>query len=228
MKTATLFILFLAFISSFAQEVDYDQVIPTDSAVGLTFEEKLVRLAWKNYPQNKIWEYRAAQAEEQVIQSKLGWLKPVSVQLYYGEPHINPNFESSFFPRYNLGVNLNIGEFLTTPSRIREKEQEVLIATANYNTQKHYIRSEVIRRHQKYLIQMELLKVHIQIQEQTNNAFLDVTRKFKEGRAELDEYTNTALLYNNSTERRLNSEGELRIAKAHLEEVIGVPLGSVR
>lgn len=227
MKTATLFIVFLAFLSTFAQEVNYDQVIPTDSAVGLNFEEKLIRLAWKNYPQNKIWEHKAAQAEEQVIQSKNSWLKPVSVQLYYGEPHINPNFESTFFPRYNLGVNINIGDIISTPSRIREKEEEVHIAMANYNSQKHYIRSEVIRRHQKYLIQMEMLKVHIQIQEQTNNAFLDITQKFKNGRAELDEYTNSALIYNNSTERRLNSEGELKIAKAHLEELIGVPLESV-
>lgn len=228
MKTATLFILFLAFLSSFAQDVDYDQVIPTDSAVGLSFEEKLVRLAWKNYPQNKVWEHRTVQAEEQVLQSRLGWLKPVSLQLYYGEPHINPDFNSTFFPRYNLGVNVNIGEILTTPSRIREKEEEVHIAQANYNTQKHFIRAEVIRRHQKYLIQMELLKVHIQVQEQANNAFLDVTRKFKDGRADLDEYTNTALVYNNSIERRLNSEGELKIAKAQLEELIGVPLESVR
>lgn len=228
MKTATLFMLFLACLASYGQEVNYDQVIPTDSAVGLSFEEKLVRLAWKNYPQNKVWYHKTAQAEEQVIQSKNGWLKPVSIQLYYGEPHINPNFESTFFPRYNLGVNLNIGELVNTPSRIREKQEEVKIAVANYNTQKHFIRAEVIRRYQKYLIQLELLKVHIQIQEQTNNAFLDITRKFKDGRAELDEYTNTALLYNNSTERRLNSEGELKIAKAQLEELIGVPLESVR
>ena len=58
MKTATLFILCLAFLSSFAQEVNYDQVIPTDSAVGLTFEEKLIRLAWNNHPQNKVWHGR--------------------------------------------------------------------------------------------------------------------------------------------------------------------------
>ncbi len=228
MKTATLFIFMLALFSCYAQEVNYDQVIPTDSAVGLTFEEKLVRLAWKNYPQNKIWEHRTIQAEEQVLQSKLGWLKPVSIQLYYGEPHINPDFNSTFFPRYNLGVNVNIGEILTTPSRIREKEEEVNIATANLHTQKHFIRAEVIRRHQKYLMQLELLKVHIQIQEQTNNAFLDITRKFKEGRANLNEYTNTALVYNQSTERKLESEGELRIAKAQLEELIGVPLESVQ
>jgi len=148
MKTVTLLFVFFSCIIASAQEVDYTQVIPTDSAQGLSFEEKLVRLAWKNYPQNKIWEYRSVQAAEQVKQSQLGWLKPVSLQLYYGEPHINPNFEATFFPRYNLGVNVNIGEILSTPSRIREKEQAMNIAQANLHTQNNLIRQEVILRHQ--------------------------------------------------------------------------------
>jgi outer membrane protein TolC len=235
MRLFTFFSLLCFLLTAQAQEVDYNWVIPTDSAAGLEFQEKLIRLAWKNYPENKVIQHKVVQAQEQVRQSKISWLDPVSIQFNLAEPRVNTilgtgnnEFGSAFFPLYNLGFNINLGQVLATPSRIREKEEEVKIATQNVNSQKLLIRAEVIRRYQNYLLKQELLRVHIQIQEQANSAFLDITRRFKEGRANIDAYTNSALAYNQATESRIESASEVRKAQAALEELIGVPLELVR
>ena len=227
MKYSYLLLLLALFNFAQAQQVDYGKIIPDSSRAGMNIEDKLVSIAWENYPKNETFQHEIRKSQEKVKQARLGWAQPLSVQFYYGEPHINPNFESNFFPRYNLGLNVNIGQILQTPSKIRSAQQDLAISLNNINTQKHLIRAEVLRRYYNYQLKLELLKIHIQAQDDAYNAYLDITQKFKDGRATLETYTQAALSQNQAAEQKIKSEMEVKMAKVAVEELIGVRLEEV-
>ena len=37
-----------------AQSIDYNKIIVTEQVTAISFEEKLVQLAWRNHPSNKV------------------------------------------------------------------------------------------------------------------------------------------------------------------------------
>lgn len=224
----TLMFLCLSMQWATAQTVDYNQVITPDSVVPASFQERLIRLAWRNYPLNRTFDAQIDKAAARVKEEQLGILDPISVQLNYGEPHINPNFEAAFFPRYLVGVNLNVGQIMSNPQRVKQARADQEIATHQLDAQKLAIRYEVIRRYQDYLMKLELLKLHIKTQEDNYTTYLDLTQKFQEGSVGLDAYTQTAVAYNRATEDKIKAEADVAIAKAHLEELLGVPLEQVR
>ncbi len=227
MKYSYFLLLLALFNVAFAQQVDYGRIIPDTVRSTMPLEEKLVYLAWENYPRNETFQHEINKSQEKIKQAKLGWVQPLSLQFYYGEPHINNQFESTFFPRYNLGVNVNIGQILQTPSKVRSANEDLAISLNNINTQKHLIRAEVLRRYYNYQLKLELLKIHIQAHDDAYNAYLDITQKFKDGRATLVAYTQSALAHNQAAEQKVKSEMEVKMAKVAVEELIGVRLEEV-
>lgn len=228
MKTLIFSLLALFATLSFAQTVDYSQVITPDSVEPADFEARLVRLAWRNHPLNRTYDSEVEIAKARVKEQKMGWLDPLTLQLNYGEPHVNSNFNSGFFPRYNLSVNWNVGNVLATPHRVRQAKEEQAIAEAGLDAQKLRLRAEVITRYRQYLTNLELLKLRIKSQEDAYSTYLDLTSKFQQGSVDLAIYTQSALAYNHATEEKIKAEGEVAIAKAMLEELIGVKLEEVR
>ncbi|MFK7970840.1 MAG: TolC family protein [Bacteroidia bacterium] len=227
MKTLILTFLLTLTAASFAQTVDYAQVITPDSVAPASFEDRLVRLAWQNYPLNRNFDAEVEISKERVKEQKKGWLDPVTLQLNYGEPHINTSFNADFFPRYNLSVSMNLGKVLSTPQRIKQAEQEQKIAEANKDAQKLRIRAEVVSRYQTYLTNLELLKLRIKSQEDAYSTYLDLTKQFQNGSVSLEIFTQSALAYNHATEEKIKAEGEVAISKARIEELIGVKLEEV-
>ena len=228
MKTL-IFTFFIALTTiGFSQTVDYAQVITPDSVEPATFSDRLVRLAWQNYPLNRTYGSEVEAAEARVKEQKLGWFDPISIQLNYGEAHINKNLNSNFFPKYNIAVNWNLGRVLATPQRVRQAKEEQEIAEASLDAAKLRLRAEVISRYQTYLMNLELLKLRIKSQEDAYSTYLDLTQKFQQGSVSLEIFTQSALAYNHATEEKIKAESEVAIAKARMEELIGVKLEEVR
>lgn len=228
MKTLIFSFFVLLATLGFSQQVDFDQVITPDSVEPADFEARLVRLAWQNHPLNRTYDSEVEISKERVKEQKKSWLDPVTLQLNYGEPHINPNFRADFFPRYNLSVGMNLGQVLSTPQRIKQAQQEQKIAESNKDAQKLRMRAEVITRYRRYLTNLELLKLRIKSQEDAYSTYLDLTKKFQQGSANLEIFTQSALAYNHATEEKIKAEGDVAITKAMLEELIGVKLEEVR
>lgn len=217
-----------ACLSLHAQSLDRYWIIPPDSVQDLPLEEKLVRLAWNNYPANRMMEHQVAQSEELVLQNRKAWFNPVTVMLNYGEPHLNPDFQQNFFPRYNLGVMLNVGSFLATPNKIREAQQGVNIAQSNLETQKHTLRAEVLRRYFEYRKQLERYKIYTQNLEDANANYVSANQKYRRGEISLDVFNANQMAYNAARIDQIEAEGEMLIAKAGVEELIGIRLEDVR
>ena len=54
-----------------AQSVDYNKIIVSDQVPSISFEERLVQLAWKNHPTNKVALQKVEMA--QALKSKASW-----------------------------------------------------------------------------------------------------------------------------------------------------------
>lgn len=225
-------ITILPLISTKAQNnPDYAWVIPTNSP-SLTLEEKLVRLAWQNYPENRIIEHSQNISEENLHQARWAWLDEIRVQGNLNEFSISPpagaEDRANFFPRYNVGVTFTPGLIVRIPSNVRKAKEDLKIAEEQINSQKLMVRTLVLSRYQNLLLYKKLLEIDMGTAEKSNSAYAFIEGQFKRGEVSLDEY-NAATEDNNAKRRaRLSAEAAYLKAKYELEQVIGVPFETVK
>ncbi len=223
-------ILFIAF-NSIAQDVDYNKVIPVRSDENSTIEDKLVALAWKNYPDNRIAESNAVIANKEMNVAKWEWMDIFYANFNLNEGYINPDRVANnniFFPLYNFGVRLSPSTFITSPMKSKAAVERYKISNLNVDKQKLSLRSEVLKRYYTYLSRIEILKVRVTALEETSTNFKVVSSKFKSGEITLEKFNANFLIQNNALEEKFRSEYDVKIAKANLEELIGIPLENVK
>jgi outer membrane protein TolC len=221
--------LLLVFLSSvgFAQRVDYNKVIPAERQ-GMEFQEKLVALAWKNYPANEVPAHKIEIAEKNVSMAKWSWTDNFRLFYNFNDRMLAQDGKGYTQPTYGVGVALNVGSILSLPQKIQVAKENLRISELDQKTQKHEIRREVISRYQKYLLSINLLKIRTQSYEDTYSTYLLITERFKKGEVTLEEYNESLTMYTRSMEAKAVSETEILIAKAAVEELIGVPLEDVK
>ncbi len=226
---ALVFILFFPSLLA-AQRIDYNKIILPDDAKDIQFVEKLVRLAWANNPTNEGLRHQvmAAQFSEKV--AKRNFLNQVAATGNLNEFNVNPpttNSQPIFFPRYNFGASLNLGNIFIDPIKVKRAKEETAIAVANVNSRKLTLRAEVLRRYQFYLTNKELLKVQVEALEDASNLFSTSEQKFKNGEATIVDYNNALEILNSRKTQKITSEREFNISKIDIEELIGVKLEDV-
>lgn len=226
---------------SLAQKIDYNEIIlpqQTDSvvlkAMGLSlFEEKLVQLAWQNYPATEIYTSRVEIAKKNINIERFSWTEDVRTSFNFNERNINdfrkPQDEvgNNYYPWYNFGLGFNLGSFVLTPMRTNIAKEHLDIAVATLNQQKLSIRAEVLRRYKDYRLKLELLKIRTQAVEDAYSTHLLITRDFENGVASLEEFINSAAAYNGALENKLIAEKNVLESKITIEEMIGVKIEEV-
>lgn len=218
-----------------AQKTDYNEIIlpqKTDSiilkAMGLSlFEEKLVQLAWQNYPSSEIYSSRVAIARKNISLEKFSWTDDIRASFNFNQRNIqdglmNDDPVGNFYPWYNFGIGLSIGSFVNTPLRTGIAKDNLDIAMASLNQQKLSLRAEVLKRYKDYQLKVELLKIRTQAVEDAYSTHLLITRDFENGVATLEEFIGSAAAYNSTLESKLIAETDVLASKITLEEMIGV------
>jgi outer membrane protein TolC len=226
----TLYIFLLAPISLGAQQIDYNKIVLPDDAKDIQFVEKLVRLAWSNNPTNDMFRHQVRAAEYGEKIAKRNFLNQLSATGNLNEFNVNPpvtNQQPIFFPRYNFGATLNLGNFFIDPIRVKRAKEETAIAGANLNSQKLTLRAEVFRRYQIYLTNKELLKVQLEALEDASNLFSNSEQRFKNGEATIIEFNSALEILNSRKTQKIAAERDFNIAKIDIEELIGVRLEDV-
>src|SRR5690606_24266879 len=158
-----LFLVFAFVYSTYvvnAQSVDYNRIILPDGTFTDDMGEKLVRLAWKNYPANDIFKREITIADKELTQAKWSWFDNIAAQGNLNEFTINPgsNDRAAFYPKYNFSARVTIGMFADIPAEVKKKREGVEISKARMNMQKIDLRAEVLTRYQEYLMQQKLLE----------------------------------------------------------------------
>jgi outer membrane protein TolC len=223
-KGSKLFLTFFLFIT--LQHLKAQESMMTD--VSYVYMEKLVAVAMENYPRVKSGESRIRSGELNITKAKLNWLAPVSLSYVHSPANSLNILNPTFFSGYQLGLFFNIGSFLQTPFGVKTAKEDLKIIKNDVEEYKLTLSTEVKRRYISYIQALKLLQISSKaaIDAQTDAAM--VKFKFERGEVTLSEYNNTLDRLRAQNLSKINAEGGLLIAKASLEELLGVKLEEVR
>ncbi len=222
-----------------AQDVDYDQIVPPEGTDSLTIEERLVQLAWRNSPEASRGERQVVVASKQVRLTKNQWLNNFAVAgnlnqfviedaLGIGNRNQDQNQAlPNFFPLYNVGVSIPLGVFSQRRNSVAMAKEQKAMAEDDINRLKLDLRAQVLSRYRVYLLRKETLELHSEILQDITVRHKSAQTMFRDGKIKFDEFDQIVQAYNGERLRRLSLESELDLAKIDLERLIGVRLEQV-
>lgn len=213
-------VLFMFFLPGFihAQQV-FDKYRDNE----MVLIAKLVEAAQRNNPQISVYANRIELARENNTQAKWSWFNNVNLSYQY-VPNYGGAEQSSGLPKFGLGLSVNLGNILSTPSRITQTESEIAIAEADFKTNQQYLKAETIRRYANFKRATELLKTRDQAVNDSESTMLLVKHRFEQGEATLEDYNRALRAYTDNKERKIESMGDILAHKYSLEEIIGISL----
>lgn len=231
-KVFLLFIAYLYFSGGLlAQKVDYDRIIlPDELNANIPLEEKLVRLAWKNSPQNRILKHNIETGELEYEQSRKAWLDNFRMVGNLNEAVIDPPEDQPvfFFPRYNFSLSLSLGDLFTSSYQKKTILKQIEIAEENLKQQKINVRAEVLKRYEDFKFFEASYQLQDEITADKYSQYLVAQEKFKNGTISLEEFNVITQSYNTERLNRLNAERDYNKSRIALEQLIGVPLDEVQ
>jgi outer membrane protein TolC len=231
-KTVFLSIALFGSLLAFAQtEVDYNTIILPTNANNLSFEEKLVQLAWRNDPNNSQIVKQSSVARYNLKQAQWTWLDYITVRGNLNEFTLNPsadlNNRAAFYPRYNFGIAIPLGSIATNSLEVKKKRVEASIAEDAIKAKKLAVRAEILTRYAHYQLAAKKYKIQKETTEQSDVNFKYIEQRFKDGQEDLQTYNNILERNTNQQLRLAEVEAELKIAKYDVEEMIGTKLENV-
>ncbi len=239
-KTSLAALLVALALPLWAQDVDYDQIVPPEGADSLTIEERLVQLAWRNSPAASRGERQVVVADKQLRLAKSQWLNNVSAAGNLNQFVIENALNSignrdqdqgqaipNLFPLYNVGVNIPLGIFSQRRNSVAIAKEQKGIAEDDINQLKLDLRAQVLSRYRLYLLRKETLELHGEILQDITVRHKSAQTMFRDGKMKFDEFDQITQAYNAERLRRLSLESELDLAKIDLERLIGVRLEQV-
>ncbi|MBX2963570.1 MAG: TolC family protein [Cyclobacteriaceae bacterium] len=227
-------VLFLIFLGTqvCAQGIDYNKIILPEHVQTSDFAEKLVRLAWKNHPNNDAVRRRVEIAEREISKSSAAWLDMVLIQGNLNEFNLNPTADiqnrSDFFPRYNFGLRVPLGLFMYTPALVKQNRQQLLISQDEVSAQKLEVRRQVLQTYNDYVLAENIYRLQSQQFTDAESAMKLIEQRFKNGEATFDNYTASQANFNRVSIQLLQAERDFKNVKLDLEQLIGVRLEDVK
>lgn len=230
MKRLPLLLFVLAPLISLAQSVDYNKIIVTEQISAISFEEKLVQLAWRNHPSNRVVTQKVELAQSMRTKARWSWLDNIYVEGNYneftGKDDIDP-LARSFYPQYNVGVRLPLGIFVQTPLSAQVANDQVLISEFDVNTKKIEVRERVLLSVERLKERFKVVKLRERIQEDYFLMFQSSEKKFKAGEITLETYRGTSQAYYLKEEEIIEARSLFNQQRIALEALIGVELKDV-
>lgn len=136
--------------------------------------------------------------------------------------------DNVFFPRYNVGINLNLGTILTQKGKNSIRQREVLITEDRLNQQKLAIRAETLVRYEQLLAAYEIYKTRVQVEQDAKSNYILIGTLYKTDEKTFVDYNEASSTYQTAVEARIKADTEKRVALYRLEEIIGVTWDQVK
>jgi outer membrane protein TolC len=230
MKTIALYLFVLIPFLAPAQAIDYNKIIVSEQITSISFEERLVQLAWKNHPTNKVALQKVEMAQALKSKASWAWLDYFFVQANVNEFTSNTEVDGwgrAFYPKYNLGVKLPIGTLVHTPLNARASNDQLLINEFEVNAKKLQVRRDVLSAIEKLRERYKIIKLRERIKEDYLLMFQSAEKKFKAGEITLEFYRGTSQAYYLQEEEIIHAQSLFNQERIALEELIGVELKDV-
>ena len=216
------------------QDVNYNKVVFPDDAYSIPFEERLVRLAWRNNPASHIaqdevmvsqYEYKAAKSHWTGMLGVQGNLNEFTIKKFTGD---NTLGSYPFYPRYNISLNLPMSAFFEQP-KMRKAAQTKWEATSEKVKQlKLELRALVLKAYSEFQKYEQILGLRREALDEEESNFILVEQKFKKGEASYDDYARIQRSRNELKILVVTAESDYSKSKLDLEALIGVRFDEVK
>ena len=212
-----------------AQTVDYNKIVIPERITAVTFDERLVQLAWKNHPSNKIVQQNVEIAKNEKNLARWAWLDNIYAVGNLNEFTIEPssNERSTFYPRYNFGVRFSLGTFVQTPIQTKIANGQMVNANHLVNQQKLLIRDEVLTSMEKMKESYKILKLRQFVKEEFYQMYKEAEKKFQTNEINLERLRATLQEYYGRSEDLIQAQSSFNQEKINLESLTGIKLEDV-
>lgn len=215
----------------YAQRSDYNKIILPNNTEDIAFVEKLVQLAWQNYPSNRIAKQQVQLSELDLKKTKRQWFDIGTISGNVNEFNFSDDEDlqerSEFFPRYNIRASISLSMLFNTPLDVGQSRINLDLAKEEVNQRKLAVRREVIQLFNNYTMLKEIHSIQTTILEDATSAHQLKEQNFQQGEESYDNYLISLKAFNNEKIKTLQSETAYRNAQLDLEEVIGISLNDV-
>lgn len=216
-----------------AQSTDYNKIILPDQITNATFEEKLIQIAWKNHPSNKIIQSNVSILKKQKKLADLAWLDNIygvgnlnEFTLHPNDPTISNN-RAQFYPRYNFGIRLSIGTFVLTPIQSRIARDQISSGELEVNQKKLEVRRNVLTAIELLKQDYKILKIRTRAKEDFLVLYKDAEQKFSSGQIKIDQYRLASQDYLQRSEAEIIANSNFRQRKFDMEALLGLSLDDI-
>ncbi|MEI9917756.1 MAG: TolC family protein [Bacteroidota bacterium] len=230
MKFICLICLSVLSLSCWGQTIDYNKIIIPEKTPAVSFEEKLVQIAWKNNPSNKVVQQNASVLKKEQKLASLDWLNDVMAVGNLNEYTIHGldyNTRAIYYPRYNLSLRLSLGTFFLTPLKTSIARDKSVAGFELVNEQKISIRKETLLGVELLKEQFKVLKFRSRMKEDFLSLYKSSEQKFAAGQVPLEEYRMAAREYVSNAELEVMAQSSFNQRKIELEALIGLRLEEV-
>lgn len=218
-----------------AQAIDYKKIILPDDATNVTFEEKLVQLAWRNNPSSHIAQEEVTVSREEFKITRSEWSTLLGVTGNLNEFNIkaltNTDEDGTggnlFFPRYNVFLRIPLSYLVTTPHQKYAARARVRMSEEKVNLLKLEMRKTVLKLYNEYKKAELIRSIRKETMADEESNYLLVEQKFKNGDALIEDYIKAQRSRNDLKIQLAYAENEFQSAKLDLEEVIGMKIEDV-
>ena len=216
-----------------AQRVDYNKIILPVGATDISFEERLVQLAWQNNPASHIAQKDVDAAGHEVKAIGSQWLRNIGVTAninqYSLEHFDDPDFEGlNFSPGYNFFVTLPLSTFFERPHAKRAAIERYEASQDRVNQLKLTLRAEVLKTYNQFKRDETIWSIRRDALADEESNYLLLEEKFKNGTATVEEYLAAQKSRNEHRIQVVEAETQYLTSKLDLEALIGVKLEEVK
>jgi outer membrane protein TolC len=238
MKRFTQVLFFLVLILPLVvvgQQVDYNKIILPPGASNISYEERLVQLAWQNNPASQIVKSDAIAAEHDVKALNAQWLRNIgvtanvnkySLKEFNGDPDADEVF--NYYPAYNVFLTLPLSTFFEGPHLKKAAQNRLEASEERVNQLKLNLRAEVLKRYNDYKMNEEIRNIRKEALADEESNYLVIEEKFKNGTATVESYQQSLKSRNELRIQAVESETMLIKSKLDLEALIGIKLEEVK
>ena len=214
-----------------SQKVDYNKIIIPENIRAISFEEKLIQLAWSNNPTNDIAMQNIEMLAKEKKVARWSWLNDIYGVVNLNEFTINPGSipdgRSNFFPRYNFGVRLSLGTFALTPLETKIANDKLIMGGYEINERKLLMRNQVLSELERLKEHYKIMRIRTRLKEDFLVLYREAEQKFSLGQIAMDQYRVSSQSYYGRVEAEINALSVFNQHKIALEGLLGLKLEDI-
>lgn len=217
-----------------AQQVDYNKIIIPQGVTNISYEERLVQLAWQNNPASHIARKEVEAAEHEVKAIGSQWTRQFGVTTNVNQYSIKEfqgteqNDGLNFYPAYNVFLTIPLSTFFERPHLRKAAVQRHEISEDRVKQLKLSLRAEVLKLYNEYKQNENIWRIKRDALADEESNYLLVEERFKGGRATVEEYLLAQRSRNDQRIQVVMAETTYIKTKLDLESIIGVKIEEVR